>query len=55
MKTEIIKKEDSVVVAKYDFFIPLSKGDIVEISGFEYRVDCCCLIIDENKLQILVD
>ena len=55
MKTEIIKKEDSVVVAKYDFFIPLSKGDIVDIDGFEYRVDFCCLNVSENKFEIFVD
>lgn len=55
MKTEIIVRKGWIKVAKYDFLIPLSKGDIVELSGFEYRVDCCCLIINENKLQILVD
>jgi hypothetical protein len=55
MKTEIIKKEGTVIVAKYDFFIPMSKGDIVDIFGFEYIVDFCCLNVHENKFEIFVN
>ena len=33
MDTYIIVKEGSVTVAKYEFIIPLSKGDIVDIDG----------------------
>ena len=55
MGTEIIMKKDGITVARYNLIILLSKGDIVEIGGIEYQVDCCCLSVDENKLQILVD
>ena len=55
MGTEIIMKKDGITVARYNLIILLSKGDIVEIVGIEYQVDCCCLSVDENKLQILVD
>ena len=55
MDTYIIVKEGSVTVAKYEFIIPLSEGDIVDIDGFEYRVDFCCLNVSENKFEIFVD
>jgi hypothetical protein len=55
MKTEIIIKTGWEIIAKYDFLITMSKGDVVDHDGREYEVDCSMLMIHENKMLILLD
>lgn len=54
MKTWIIMKGDLNCVEIYDFLIPLSKGDIVEMNGVEFVVAFCVLNIDEDRFEILI-
>ena len=55
MKTEIFIKKGWRLIASYNNLITMSKGDIVEHEGIEYKVDCCLLELDKNKMLILLE
>ena len=55
MRTEIIIKDGWQKIDCYDFLFTMTKGDVVEWNGREYKVDCCVLEVDTKKMLILVD
>ena len=54
MKTQIIISDGWYILKEYDFLITLTKGDYVTYNGVEYKVDTCALIIEEDKIEILI-
>jgi hypothetical protein len=54
MKTLIMLREGWVEIASFDFILPLSKGDIVEYEGTEYKIDAIVLNIEYNQIEILL-
>lgn len=55
MRTEIIIKDGWQTIECYDFLFTMSKDDVVEWNGTEYKVDCCLLDVDTGKMLILVE
>lgn len=54
MRTEIIIEDGWQTIVEYDFLLTMSKGDIVEWNGLEYKVDRCVLEIYPGIMLILV-
>ena len=55
MKTAIIIKNEWDKIHEYDFPFTMSKGDVVEYQGREYKVDCCLLEIEKSRILILLN
>lgn len=54
MKTEIIIKKGWEIIYTHNCIFSMSKGDIVEYEGIEFKVDCCFFEVEKQKMLILL-
>lgn len=55
METQIVIKKGWKIVSTYQMIFTMSKGDVVEFEGIEYKVFCCHFDIAEIKMTILLE